>query len=246
MELKDKVAIVTGATGGIGKAIATLLHEKGATVVICYNKNKEEGKNLQKSLKNSIAIYLDLNDSKSISNLVSETYKKFGRIDILINNGAYLHQQPFETISENDWDYTLSVNLKAPFLLCQKVIPYMQKQKYGRIVNISSIGGQWGGNLAVHYAASKAGLISLTKSLAKIYSKDNILTNCIAPGLIDTKMIANEIKTKAGKEKIEKIPIKRIGTPNEVAKTVYFLVSDNASYITGQTINLNGGMYFNS
>ncbi len=244
MELKDKVAIVTGATGGIGKAIATLLHEKGAIVVICYNKNKEEGENLQKSLKNSIAIYLDLNDSKSISNLASETYKQFGRIDILVNNGAYLQQRPFETICESEWDYTLSVNLKAPFLLCQKVIPYMQKQKYGRIVNISSIGGQWGGNLAVHYAASKAGLISLTKSLAKIYSKDNILTNCIAPGLIDTKMIANEIKTKEGKEKIEKIPIKRIGTPNEVAKTVYFLVSDNASYITGQTINLNGGMYF--
>jgi len=243
MKLKGKTAIITGATGGIGKAITLLFHQEGANVVICYNKNKKEAENLHKKLENSITCQLDLNNSESISDVISKSHKQFNSIDILINNGAFLSQKPFETIEEEEWDYTLSVNLKAPFLMCQKVIPYMKKQNHGRIVNISSIGGQWGGNLAIHYAASKAGLISLTKSLSKIYSKDNILTNCIAPGLIDTKMIANEIKTKEGKEKINQIPIKRIGTPQEVAKTALFLVSDDSTYVTGQTINLNGGMY---
>jgi acetoacetyl-CoA reductase/3-oxoacyl-[acyl-carrier protein] reductase len=244
MQLSGKTAIITGATGGIGKAIATLLHSEGANIVICYYKSKKEGAKLHKELENSILVYADLNSSSSISKLVSESCRQFGSVDILVNNAGYLHQQSFETIKEEEWDYTLSVNLKSAFLLCQKVIPLMEKQKFGRIVNISSIGGQWGGNLAVHYAVSKAGLISLTKSLAKIYSKHNILTNCIAPGLIDTKMIEKEIDTKEGKEKIAQIPVKRIGTPQEVAKAVLFLVSDASSYITGQTINLNGGMYF--
>lgn len=245
MKLKNKTAIITGASGGIGQAIAKEFAKEGANLVICYNKNAKKAEELSKKLKcNSIVVQLDLSNSQSIIEVVKQTVEKFNSIDILVNNGAILQQKQFEEISSQDWDNMLNINLKGPFLLSQKVIPTMKKNNWGRIINISSIGGQWGGNLAVHYSASKAGLISLTKSLAKIYSKDGILTNCIAPGLIETEMIANEIKTKEGKEKIKQIPIKRIGTPEEIAKTALFLASDDSSYTTGQTINLNGGMYF--
>ena len=134
-------------------------------------------------------------------------------------------------------------NLRGAFSFSQEVIPYMIKNKWGRIVNVASIGGQWGGRNQIHYAASKAGLINLTTSLAKLYSKNGITINTISPGLVKTEMIANELKTTSGKNKIKQIPIGRIADTDEVANVVNFLCSDEASYITGQTINVNGGMY---
>jgi len=134
-------------------------------------------------------------------------------------------------------------NLRGAFSFSQEVIPHMIKSKWGRIVNVASIGGQWGGRNQIHYAASKAGLINLTISLAKLYSKKGITTNAVSPGLVKTDLIANELKTTSGKNKVKQIPIGRIADTDEVANIVNFLCSDEASYITGQTINVNGGMY---
>ena len=171
-------------------------------------------------------------------------HKKFGKINILINNAAIAQEKPFETITDEDWDNMMAINLRGPFILCQEVIPDMIEQGWGRIINICSVGGQLGGINQVHYAAAKAGLINLTKSLARIYSKNGITSNAVSPGLVDTDMAAQELTTPAGKEKVRNIPIGRIATAEEIANVVVFLASEKASYITGQTINVNGGMYF--
>jgi NAD(P)-dependent dehydrogenase (short-subunit alcohol dehydrogenase family) len=138
----------------------------------------------------------------------------------------------------------MAINLRGPFVLIQEVLPKMMETGWGRILNISSIGGQWGGYNQVHYAAAKAGLINLTRSIAKIYSGYGITSNAIAPGLVATDMTANELSTIAGQEKLNNIPSRRLGTVEEIAAAAIFLASDEASYITGQTINVNGGMYF--
>jgi NAD(P)-dependent dehydrogenase (short-subunit alcohol dehydrogenase family) len=175
--------------------------------------------------------------------MVNSVIEVFGRIDILVNNAGILQQKPFLNITEEDWERVLDINLKGTFICIQEVFPVMQKQGSGSIINIASSGGQLGGTLAVHYAASKAGVICLTKSLARIGSAYGIRVNCISPGLIDTEMTRDEITSAAGIEKINQIPISRPGTADEVAAAVVFLASDTASYITGQTINVNGGLY---
>jgi acetoacetyl-CoA reductase/3-oxoacyl-[acyl-carrier protein] reductase len=164
--------------------------------------------------------------------------------DILINNAAIADEKPFETITDHDWDVMLGTNLKGPFMLVQDCLPGMLKRGFGRIVNIVSIGGQWGGMRQVHYAAAKAGLINFTQSMAKLYSKDGITSNAVSPGLVATDMTDNELNSEAGKQKAAQIPAGRIGKASEVAAAVSFLVSDGAAYVTGQTINVNGGMYF--
>ena len=165
-------------------------------------------------------------------------------ISVLVNNAAIAQEKPFETITDDDWERMLKVNLQGPFICCQEVIPEMIKQRWGRIINVTSIGGQWGGYNQVHYAAAKAALINLTKSLAKLYSGKGVLTNAVAIGLAKTDMSGSELESDEGKKKVMGIPIGRIATIDEVANTVKFLCSDDASYITGQTINVNGGMYF--
>jgi NAD(P)-dependent dehydrogenase (short-subunit alcohol dehydrogenase family) len=163
-----------------------------------------------------------------------------------VNNAAIAQEKPFLEIADADWDRMLAVNLRGPFACAQEVLPGMLTLGWGRIVNISSVGGQWGGMLQVHYACAKAGLNNLTRSLAKLYSANGVTTNTVAAGLVSTTMIANELETEAGKAKVRNIPVGRIATPEEIADVVAFLVSDAASYITGQTINANGGMYFGS
>ena len=170
----------------------------------------------------------------------------YGRIDCLINNAAVFSQitiAPFWELPVDEWQSAMRVNIDGAFFCSRAVVPAMQEQKWGRIVNIASIGGQWGGRNQIHYAASKAGLINLTLSLAKLYSKKGITTNAVSPGLVKTDLVANELKTSAGKNKVKQIPIGRIASTNEIADIVNFLCSDQASYITGQTINANGGMY---
>ena len=167
-----------------------------------------------------------------------------GEIAVLVNNAAIAQEKPFLDLTDADWDRMLAVNLRGPFTCAQEVLPGMIKQGWGRIINISSVGGQWGGMNQVHYACAKAGLNNLTRSLAKLYSAQGITTNTVAAGLVATGMIANELETAAGKEKVRNIPIGRIGTTDEIARVTAFLASDDASYITGQTLNANGGMYF--
>ena len=248
MELKGKVALVTGGSRGIGKAIAIALAKEGINVALTYRITKEKAFSLVDKIKSmgnkAICLRLDQKRRNNIREVIEEVRSKCGKINILVNNAAIAQEKPFETITDDDWNNMLEVNLRGPFILCQEIIPDMIAKKWGRIINICSIGGQWGGFNQVHYAAAKAGLINLTKSLARIYSGKGITTNAISPGLVGSKMSSKELNTEAGKKKVDNIPIGRIATPEEIAEVIVFLASEKASYITGQTINVNGGMYF--
>lgn len=241
-------AIVTGGSRGIGEAIAVTLAKNGVNVVLTYKTSKKKANSVVKEIESkggkAACLQLDQGDRKAIHRLVKTARKELGRISILINNAAITQKKSFREISDRDWDKMMAVNLRGPFILSRELIPDMIKKRWGRIVNISSIGGQWGGLHQVHYAAAKAGLINLTMSLARIYSKDGITTNAIAPGLVFTDMIKPMLKTEAGRKELDKIPLGRAATTKEIADAVAFLCSDDASYITGQTINVNGGMYF--
>ncbi len=249
MRLNNKVTIVTGASRGIGKAIAIEMAKEGAKVIVNYNNNKEKAMKVVMEIEDiqgtAIAVKADVSKRDEVKKMIDIAIENFGGIDILVNNAGILQQKPFETITDEEWDKMFEVNMKGSFICSQECIPYMVKNNFGRIINISSIGGQWGGNLAVHYSATKAGIISLTRSLAKIYSKDGINTNCISPGLVLTEMSAAEMVTEAGKEKLKNIPINRSATPEEIGRIAVFLASEDGSYMTGQTLNANGGMLFN-
>jgi len=235
--MKNKVVFVTGASKGIGGAIADKLGRMGYMVAYGYCSTPIE--------KDVFSVFVDISDRSSIKEALIKTEQYFNqKVSILVNNGALAQEKPFLAITDEDWDRMLSINLRGAFALTQEVLPYMIDQKWGRIINISSIGGQWGGFNQVHYAASKAALINLTQSIAKIYSENGITSNAIAPGLVSTDMSQNELNTADGQEKVRNIPAKRLGKKEDVASVVLFLASEEAAYITGQTININGGMYF--
>jgi|SaaInlStandDraft_1057018.scaffolds.fasta_scaffold04425_2 NAD(P)-dependent dehydrogenase (short-subunit alcohol dehydrogenase family) len=245
----NKIALVTGGSRGIGKGIVQTLVKSDYTVVFTYNNNDALSKSIIKDYKsNGINVYsfqMDQSSRSSVQNCIAQIHDKLkAPITVLINNAAIAQEKPFETIDDGDWETMLKTNLQGPFMLIQEVLQGMIGSEFGRIVNITSIGGQWGGFNQVHYAASKAALINLTQSIAKIYSNKGITSNVIAIGLVQTEMAANELNSEEGKKKVSNIPIGRIGEVCEIADTVKFLCSNDASYITGQTINLNGGMYF--
>ena len=245
-----RVALVTGGSRGIGRAIATMLATRGHAVALTYATSEQKARNAADEITRNggeaLAVQLVAEDRASISRAVHEVRAKLGAIAVLVNNAAIAQEKPFLDLTDGDWDRMLAVNLRGPFGCAQEVLPDMLDRRWGRIVNISSVGGQWGGMLQVHYACAKAGLNNLTRSLAKLYSEQGVLTNTVAAGLVSTQMIANELETEAGKQKVRNIPVGRIATPDEIARTVAFLASDDAGYITGQTINANGGMYFGS
>jgi NAD(P)-dependent dehydrogenase (short-subunit alcohol dehydrogenase family) len=244
--LKGVVALVTGSSRGIGKAIAVAFAKAGANLAITYNQSADSAQVVSEEIRslggNAIVLQLDVSQRESIKRVVEDIIDAFGRIDILVNNAGMLQQKPFLEITDEDWHKIIDVNLKGPFICAQEIYPLMQRQGHGRIINIASSGGQLGGTLAVHYSASKAGIICLTKSLARI-GAPNILVNCISPGLIDTDMTQEEIISQEGKEKTRQIPLFRPGSAEEVARVAVFLASDQSSYLTGQTINVNGGLY---
>lgn len=240
-----RVVFVTGASRGIGRGIAELFLDRGHFVSVGYRDHREAAENLAKKYPNALPVQLDVSDRFSIKKAIEVSRSHFGRsIEVLVNNGAIAQEKPFLSISDEDWDHMHAVNLRGPFAFTQETLPDMIEAGWGRIVNITSIGGQWGGFNQVHYASAKAGLINFTRSMAKIFSANGITINAVAPGLVATAMSANELQTEAGQEKVKAIPARRLGTIAEVAETVLFLSSEGASYITGQTINVNGGMYF--
>jgi NAD(P)-dependent dehydrogenase (short-subunit alcohol dehydrogenase family) len=243
-----RVALVTGGSRGIGRAIATTLAARGHAVALTYATSEREARAAAEEIGRNggqaMAVRLVAEDRATISRAVSDVRDGLGSIAVLVNNAAIAQEKPFLELTDADWDRMLAVNLRGPFTCAQEVLPDMLKQRWGRIINISSVGGQWGGMLQVHYACAKAGLNNLTRSLAKLYTARGVMTNTVAAGLVSTQMIANELETAAGKEKVRNIPVGRIATPDEIARVVAFLVSDDAGYITGQTINANGGMYF--
>lgn len=241
-----KLVFITGGTRGIGKGIVNSFVAAGYQVAFSYINNEQLANEIVASNSEIIfATYMDQSNEKSIHNAVIAIEKRFDQtIDILVNNAAISQEKPFEKITSDDWKKMLATNLEGPFLLTQKLLPSMLESGWGRIINISSIGGQWGGFNQVHYAAAKSGLINLTQSIAKIYSNKGITSNAIAIGLVATDMTENELLSEVGRKKVESIPIGRLGTIEEIAKIVLFLASDDAMYLTGQTLNPNGGLYF--
>jgi 3-oxoacyl-[acyl-carrier protein] reductase len=244
LDLNGKIAIVTGASRGIGRAIATRLAEQGATVVAAAR-----GENAAGTVAEIVAAGgkaevagVDVSDTAAIEALVADTAGRHGRIDILVNNAGITRDQLMLRMKRDDWDAVIATNLTAAFALTQAVLKPMIRQRAGRIVCISSVVGQSGNAGQANYAASKAGLIGFVKAVAQEVASRNVTANVVAPGLIETDMTKG-ITGDAHAEWAAKIPLKRLGTPADVAAAVCFLASDEAAYITGQVLAVNGGMY---
>jgi acetoacetyl-CoA reductase/3-oxoacyl-[acyl-carrier protein] reductase len=243
-----KIAIITGGGRGIGRAITLALVQRKIDVVLTHLTRRDCCEQTAADVRalgcEALVVQADVTQRESVRRLISVATEKFGRIDILVNNAGILQQKPFNTITDEDWDTMLATNLKGVFLCSQEIMRVMVRQGGGTIINISSSGGQLGGMLAVHYAVSKAGVISLTRSLARVGAPDRVRVNCVTPGLIETEMSQKEIHSEAGRQKIgREIPLRRAGLVEEVASAVVFLASDESAYITGQSINVNGGLY---
>ena len=244
LPLEGKIALVTGAARGIGRAICLELAARGADVVAAGRllETCEETAAAVRALgRNAVAVALDVSDAASIETGAAAALKAFGRIDILVNNAGITRDTLLLRMTEEDWDTVLDTNLKGAFLLTKAVARDMLRQRSGSIVNISSIVGLIGQAGQCNYAASKAGLIAFTKSAAREFAPRGIRVNAVAPGFIQTRM--TDALTEATREQmLSMIPLKRFGAPEDIAKTVAFLASDDAAYVTGQVLSVNGGM----
>lgn len=246
MRFKDKVAIVTGGARGIGKAIADKMAEEGANVVV-VDKNPDSLKDTVEGIRNkggrATAVIGDMTKAEDINQMVQATIEQFGKIDILVNNVGLFTFEPFLDTKEEEWDRLIALNLKSTMLCSRAVLKEMVKRSYGKIVNISSDAARIGVTAQAAYTAAKAGVIGLTRTLAREMARYNINVNCVCPGLVDTKMTADllafapELKEKM----IKAIPFRRMATPEDVAYAVCFFASDEAGYITGQSLSVNGG-----
>jgi len=248
VEDKGRVALVTGGSRGIGKAIVWELVRMGCRVGVNYvdfDQNKEEAEALVLEINHSggeaIALEGNVADMDQVEAMVQKVTEHFGRIDILVNNAGITRDTLLMRMKEADWDAVIDINLKGTFHCCKAAIKFMMKQRYGKIVNVASVVGLMGNAGQVNYGASKAGIIGLTKSLAREVAGRNINVNAVAPGFIETKM-TESLPQAARENLVKQIPMERLGQPEDVAALVGFLVSDKASYITGQTIPVDGGM----
>ena len=243
-DLSGKVALVTGASRGIGCSIAKILAQNGAHVV-CVSRNVSDVQSVADEITAAggaaTAVACDISDSDNVTKLVKETVVAHNHLDILVNNAGVTRDNLLMRMSEDDWNTVLNINLKAAFIAIKAAARTMIKQRKGRIINISSVVGMMGNAGQVNYAASKAGLIGLTKSTARELAPRGITANCIAPGYVATDM-TNELGDEVQQSLNEKIPLGRIGQVEDIAYAVAFLASDEAEYITGQTLAVDGGM----
>jgi len=243
--LENKIAVVTGGSRGIGRAIALELARRGASVVVNYNRNAEAGAEVVAAIEDAggqaVAVQADVSDFEQAAGLIQATLDEFGRIDVLVNNAGTTRDQLLMLMKEGDWDDVLCTNLKSVFNCCKAAARPMVRQRQGRIINISSVSGIAGQGGQTNYAASKAGIIGFTKSLAKELGPRSITVNCVAPGFVPTDLTADlpeELRQKA----IEVTPLRRMGKPEEIAYAVAFLASDEAAFITGETLTVDGGL----
>ena len=246
-DLSHKTAIVTGASQGIGKTIAIEMAKSGA-IVFCLARNKEAlDTTIKKITKNggkATAFSCDISNNDDFKSIILNIVKENGSIDILVNNAGITKDNLLMRMSDDQWDDVLNINLKGSFTCTRSVIKYMMKKKYGRIINITSIVGITGNAGQANYAASKSGLIGLTKSIAKEVASRGITANCVAPGWIETSM-TDQLSTEVKNKFLSQIPAGKIGQSKDIANTVIFLASDEAEYITGQTITVDGGRIIN-
>jgi 3-oxoacyl-[acyl-carrier protein] reductase len=244
LTLSGRIGLVTGAARGIGLAIATALLERGAVVSLV----DVDGPALRDAASQfggrTMAVEADVSRPGDVHNAVEEAAARFGGLDILVNNAGICPLTPFSEIDEEEWDRVLAVNLKGAFLCCQAALPHLKRSgRRGRIINIASVAGQMGGVLVgAHYVASKAGLIALTKSLARLLAPDGVTVNCIAPATTESELTAAWSEPQRAQVRGQ-IPLARFATPQEIAEAVCFLAGGSASFITGATLDVNGGLY---
>ncbi|MDX6305313.1 MAG: glucose 1-dehydrogenase [Blastocatellia bacterium] len=248
-DLNGKVALVTGASSGIGRATAQALAKNGARVAINFHSNNAGAEAARLEITSgggsAIVVQADVTQASEVQSLVEQTVAELGPIDILVNNaGSLVERLKILELSEARWDEVVDLNLKSAFLCCQAVAAAMMERKTGAIINVSSIAGRTGGALgSIHYSAAKGGLITFTKGLAKELGPFGVRVNAVSPGVIDTPYHEQFSSPEMMKTYAGQIPLGRVGTPLEVAKVICFLASDSASYLAGETIEINGGMF---
>jgi len=244
MKLKNKVAIITGSARGIGKATALRFAQEGAMVVVNdvdLEEAKEVVSQINSQQEKAVAVKADVSDEKEVEKMVEVAYSKFGRIDILVNNAGIIKRGSIEDHSYEDWDKVIAVNLRGTYNCAKAVVPIMKNQRYGKIINVSSVAGKVGDIAsAPSYGSSKGAINALTKSLARELAEYGICVNAVAPHAIETEM-SSEWPEKKRREIVAQIPLKRLGRPEEVAAAILFLASDEASFITGEILDVNGG-----
>lgn len=245
MSLKGKIAVVTGSAQGIGQAIATTLAQEGSDVVVAdldANRCEETVASVQQLGRKAMAVSVNVGDWDQVKGMIDHVQKDWERIDILVNNAGITRDGLLLRMKEEDWQSVLQVNLTGTFFCVKAVVPTMSRQRSGRIVNIASIVGAIGNIGQANYAASKAAVIGLTKTVAREYASRNITVNAVAPGFIDTAM-TQDLSAETKEALLNQIPLKRLGQPSDIADAVSFLCSEKAGYITGHVLHVNGGMH---
>jgi len=245
MTLTGKIALVTGAAQGIGRDIALALAADGADVAICdvnLEAAQKTAADIEAKGRKALALKANVAASAEVTAMIDQIVEKFGRIDILVNNAGITRDGLILRMKDEDWDLVLSINLKGSFLCTKSALKHMTKQRSGTIINIASIVGAMGNAGQANYVASKAGLIGLTKTIAREYANRNVTANAVAPGFIDTAM-TQALSEQVRQDLAKQIPLGRLGSSEDVANAVRFLASPAAAYITGQVIHVNGGMY---
>ena len=244
LKLKNKICLITGGTGLIGQAIVDEFLAQGATVIFTFNTHSNKAKKLCAGRERLYCHKMNIKQKSSIKTVLKYIEVKFKKLDVIVNNAGINKPTDFDKIKEKDWDEILEVNLKGPFMIMQESIKLIRKSTSGSIINVSSVSGQYGGPRTAHYAASKAGLISLNQVAARYFSKYNIRCNSLVPGIIKSQMAEKAMKSKQMKSTNSSILLERQGSAIEVAQCASFLASEESSYMTAQVLNVNGGLYF--
>ena len=246
--LEGRNAFVTGGSRGLGRAIALRLAEAGANVALTYRERGDDALSVARDIERlgrlSIALQMDVTDRLRVEQAAKDAQSALGPLSILINNAGINKPTDFDQVSDPDWDAILATNLKGPFICAQVLLPYLKEAGGGSMVHIGSVSGQYGGPRTAHYAASKAGLISLAQVIARFGAAHKVRSNTIAAGLIESEMAAAGMSAGVVQKAADNIMLKRMGRPHEVADAAVFLASDASSYITAQVLNVNGGLYF--